>query len=120
VYQRLTDPEQFIREAARLYRDGDQSTPMGEIILLDRNDIDLDRGRIRIRRLKGGLSGERNLLPLLCQYLTSRRDKEEALFVGLQGSSKREESRISSASTHPKPAFHLTAAMSPLGRRLRP
>jgi integrase len=32
---------------------------VGEIVLLDRDDIDLERGRIRIRRLKGGLSGER-------------------------------------------------------------
>jgi integrase len=62
---------------------------VGEIVLLDRNDIDLERGRIRIRRLKGGLSGERpifqNLIPLLRQYLESRKDEEEALFVGLQG-----------------------------------
>jgi integrase len=27
---------------------------VGEIVLLDRDDIDLERGRIRIRRLKGG------------------------------------------------------------------
>jgi integrase len=62
---------------------------VGEVVLLDRNNIDLERGRIRIRRLKGGLSGERpifrNLLPLLRQYLESRRDKESALFVGLRG-----------------------------------
>src|SRR5438309_12107091 len=62
---------------------------VGEISLLDRNDVDLERGRIRIRRLKGGLSGERpifrTLLPLLQQYLESRRDIEKAVFVGRQG-----------------------------------
>ena len=66
---------------------------VGEIVLLDRDDIDLERGRIRIRRLKGGLSGERpifrSLLPLLRQYLESRRDKRDALFVGLQGGLKK-------------------------------
>jgi integrase len=62
---------------------------VGEIVLLDRDDIDLERGRIRIRRLKGGLSGEppifRSLLPLLRQYLESRPHRGEALFTGLQG-----------------------------------
>lgn len=62
---------------------------VGEIVLLDREDIDLERARIRIKRLKGGLSGERpifrNLLPLLRQYLENRRDHDDALFVGLQG-----------------------------------
>ena len=62
---------------------------VGDIVLLDRDDIDLERGRISIKRLKGDLSGERpifrNLLPLLRQYLESRKDHNEALFVGLQG-----------------------------------
>jgi integrase len=66
---------------------------VGEIVLLDRDDVDLERGRIRIRRLKGGLSGERpifrNLLPLVRQYLGSRRDNAEALFTGLQGRLKK-------------------------------
>jgi integrase len=66
---------------------------VGEIVLLDRNDIDLDRARIRIRRLKGGLSGERpifrNLLPLLRQHLESRTDDVDALFGGLQGRLKK-------------------------------
>jgi len=31
---------------------------VGEIVLLDRDDLDLERCRIRIPRLKGGLSGE--------------------------------------------------------------
>jgi hypothetical protein len=63
------------------------------IELLDRENIDLQRERIRIHRLKGGLSGEgsifRNLLPLLQQYLASRRDSDRALFVGRQGRLKR-------------------------------
>src|SRR5690349_8862160 len=46
---------------------------VGEVVLLDRSDIDLERQRIPIRRLKNGLSGERpifrNLLPLLRQHL---------------------------------------------------
>src|SRR5690348_7433149 len=50
-------------------------------------------GRIRIRRLKGGLSGERpifrNLLPLVRQYVESRRDNAEALFTGLRGRLKK-------------------------------
>jgi integrase len=66
---------------------------VGEIELLDREDVDLERGRIRIHRLKGGLSGERpifrNLLPLLRQYLASRTDSRRALFVGRQGRLKR-------------------------------
>jgi integrase/recombinase XerD len=66
---------------------------VGEIVLLDRDSIDLERARIRISRLKGGLSGERpifrHLLPLLRAYLDSRRDNEPAFFVGLQGRLKK-------------------------------
>src|SRR5437773_1147945 len=72
-------------------------TPMGfasrRSCCSTRDDVDLERGRMRIRRLKGGLSGERpifrNLLPLLRQYLESRRDRGEALFTGLQGRLKK-------------------------------
>lgn len=66
---------------------------VGEIVLLDRHDVDLDRGRIRIRRLKGGLPSERpifrNLLPLLRQHLDGRRDHDPALFAGRQGRVKK-------------------------------
>jgi integrase len=62
---------------------------LGELVLLDREDVDLDRTRIRIRRLKGGLSGERpifrKLLMPLRSYLESRKDLYPALFVGRQG-----------------------------------
>jgi integrase len=62
---------------------------VGEIVHLNRTDVDLERARIRIHRLKGGLSGERpifrNLIPLLRQYLEKRTDEEDALFVGLRG-----------------------------------
>jgi integrase len=62
---------------------------VGEIVRLDRDDVDLERRRIRIRRLKGGLSGERpifrNLLPLLKQHLESPGDSAKALFLGRQG-----------------------------------
>ena len=66
---------------------------VGEVVLLNRDCIDLERARIRIKRLKGGLSGERpifrNLLPLLRQYLESRTDDVDALFVGLRGRLKK-------------------------------
>jgi integrase/recombinase XerD len=62
---------------------------VGEIVILDRQDVDVERVRIRIRRLKNGLSGERpifrNVLDLLRHYLETRADGEAALFVGLQG-----------------------------------
>jgi site-specific recombinase XerC len=62
---------------------------VGEIARLDRDDVDLERGRIRIRRLKGGLSAElpifKNLLPGLGRYLEARSDTERALFAGRQG-----------------------------------
>jgi len=51
---------------------------VGEIVLLDQDDVDVERERIR--RLKGGLSRERpifrNLIPLLRHYLGNRRDDE--------------------------------------------
>lgn len=61
----------------------------GEAALLNREDVDLVRRRIRIRRLKGGLPGERPIFRSLCRllrrYLASRHDRGEALFVGRQG-----------------------------------
>jgi integrase len=61
----------------------------GEVALLNRDDVDLSRSRIRIRRLKGGIPGERpmfrNLCALVGRYLENRRDHQQALFVGRQG-----------------------------------
>jgi integrase/recombinase XerC len=87
---------------------------VGEIALLDRNDVDLERKRIRIRRLKGGLSGERpifrNLVPLLEKYLASRKDSEPALFTGRQGRLKTR--RIQTLFHH-----YSTEAALPVSRR---
>lgn len=62
---------------------------VGEIVHLDRDDVDLERRRIRIQRLKGGLSGERpifrSLLPLLKQYLESRGNSTDAPLRGPSG-----------------------------------
>jgi len=83
---------------------------VGEIVLLNRDDIDLERGRIRIRRLRDGRSGERpifrSLLPLLRQFLASRRGKGDALFTSLQGRLKKRRIQDSSASTLPRLTCH--------------
>jgi integrase len=88
---------------------------VGEIVLLNRYDVDLERRRIRIRRLKGGLSGERpifrSLLPLLRQYLESRGDSTKALFVGRQGRLKTRGSRRSSATTRARPRYQSPPAI---------
>jgi integrase len=101
---------------------------LSEIVLLDRNDVDLERGRIRIRRLKGGLSGERpifrNLLPLLRQYLESRRDNAEALFTGLPGQAQEaaDSGSLPLLRDRGRPASRSPShsCASPLGRRPRP
>jgi integrase len=62
---------------------------VSEACSLDRSDLDLDRKKIRILRAKNGIPGEkpifRSLVPLLRDYLASRRDDDPALFVGRQG-----------------------------------
>jgi integrase len=82
---------------------------VGEIVLLDRDDIDLERGRIRIRRLKGGLSGERpifrNLLPLLREYLKAEKTKKRRSSSVSGEGSRSAGYRMSSASTPPRLTF---------------
>jgi integrase len=62
---------------------------VSEACLLQREDIDLERGTIRIWRVKNGYSGEkplfRRLLAILRRYLRTRTDDNAALFVGRQG-----------------------------------
>jgi len=61
----------------------------GEVPLIQLRDVDLDRGRIYIRRLKNGVSGEKPLFRdtrrLLRAYLEERQDTGSALFTGRQG-----------------------------------
>jgi len=56
---------------------------------LDLADLDLDRNRIVIRRVKGGVSGEyplpRELRNKINTYLRERRDNDFALFTGREG-----------------------------------
>ena len=62
---------------------------VSEVCLLQREDIDLERGTIRIWRVKNGYSGEkplfRRLVAILRCYLRTRTDDNAALFVGRQG-----------------------------------
>jgi integrase len=66
---------------------------VSEATSLDRDDVDLDRQKIRILRAKNGIPGEkplfRGLVPLLRDYLASRFDADPALFVGRQGRLKK-------------------------------
>lgn len=69
-----------------LYRHGLRAS---EVELLRRGDVDLERGRIVIRRLKNGEGGEHPLasdeVRALKRYLRTRRDGDEALFRSRQG-----------------------------------
>ncbi len=62
---------------------------VSEACLLQRDDVDLERRRIRIWRVKNGNCGEkpifRRLIPVLRRYLRSRTDDDAVLFVGRQG-----------------------------------
>jgi integrase len=64
------------------YRHGLRASEIG---ILQRTDVDLKRGRITIRRLKGSLSGiyplQPDTLKLIRSYLTSRADESPYLFV---------------------------------------
>jgi len=67
---------------------------VSETTLLGLEDVSLERGRIRIRRLKSGLGGERPLLlntaMLIRAYLPERLATGTALFTGRQGNLKRQ------------------------------
>jgi len=63
---------------------------VGEVALLQREDVDLERGRIVIKRLKGGAWTEQPLFSmtarLLNRYLDGRRSSpSEPLFLGRRG-----------------------------------
>lgn len=64
------------------YRHGLRASEIG---LLNRTDIDLKRGRITIRRLKGSLSGTYPLQPdlqkIIRSYLITRKDDSPYLFI---------------------------------------
>lgn len=62
---------------------------VGEASLLDRDDLDLTRSKLTVRRLKGGTPGEKPLFRdtrrLLTRYLAQRPEAHPALFIGRQG-----------------------------------
>jgi len=64
-----------------------------EVTFLLLKDLDLARGRIRIRRTKGGDWKEyplpRDLVPALRRYLRQREDKGPHLFTGRQSNNRR-------------------------------
>ncbi len=61
--------------------------------MLEREDIDFDRARIVIRRVKGGVWTERPLFTTVCEQLTAFVDDDPtprgALFTGRAGSLKK-------------------------------
>src|SRR5260370_23505972 len=64
-----------------------------EAMMLSVEDVDLKNHRIRIRRLKNGLGGEkplwRHTAKLLPAYLRARRDARPYLFTGREGPLKK-------------------------------
>ena len=67
---------------------------VSEATLLQLDDVDLERGRIIITRIKSGLGGERplfhNTADLIRSYLDVRVPTGPALFTGRQGNLKRQ------------------------------
>ena len=67
---------------------------VSEATLLRFVDVDLERKRIFIRRVKGGIGGERPLFEtaerLLRKYLSVRLETGDGLFTGRQGSLKKQ------------------------------
>jgi len=67
---------------------------VSEATLLKLEDVDLQRKRIFIRRVKGGIGGERPLFraveSLLKRYLRKRDPRGDNLFTGKQGNLKKE------------------------------
>jgi integrase/recombinase XerD len=64
------------------YRHGLRASEIG---MLHRTDVDLKRGRITIRRLKGSLSGIYSMQPdeqkIIRSYLVTRKDESPYLFI---------------------------------------
>jgi site-specific recombinase XerD len=69
-----------------MYRHGLRAS---EVALLRRDDADLERGRLRVRRVKNGDGGEHPLaadeVRALRRYLRTRRDADPALFRSRKG-----------------------------------
>jgi type 1 fimbriae regulatory protein FimB len=67
---------------------------VSEAILLRLTDVDLEKNRINIRRIKDGISGERPLFAsaerLLRKYLKVRLDTGDGIFTGRQGDMTRQ------------------------------
>ena len=81
-----------VRDAAMfglMYRFGLRAI---EVTTLLREDVDLARGRIRIRRAKGGDAKEyplpRDLVPVLRRFLRKRHDKGPFLFTGRESNNQ--------------------------------
>ena len=75
---------------ALIYRYG---LRVSEAMLLTPKDIDYNRKKVSIRRVKNGISAERRLYPdverLLKTYLKVRKNTGSALFTGREGNLKR-------------------------------
>src|SRR5439155_25048186 len=73
-----------------MYRVGLRATEVTRLVL---EDLDLGRGRIRIRRAKGGDGKEyplpRDLVPTLRHYLRKRLDRGPFLFTGRESNNQR-------------------------------
>lgn len=71
---------------------------VGEVLLLRRADLDLARGRLLVRRLKGGAWSEQILFAgtaaMLRAHLAVRRDDSEALFPGRAGALRRRQIQL--------------------------
>ena len=90
LFSRITEPRDRALFAT-IYHYG---LRVSEATLLQVADADLERGRIRIQRLKSGLGGERplfsNTARLIQEYLPARLPTGTALFTGRQGGLKRQ------------------------------
>ena len=67
---------------------------VSEAIILKLGDVDMERERILIHRVKGGIGGQRPLFKaaqeLLRRYLAVRLDRGDGLFTGREGNLKRQ------------------------------
>lgn len=90
LFSRITEPRDRALFAT-IYHYG---LRVSEATLLQVADADLERGRIRVQRVKSGLGGERplfsNTAQLIREYLTVRLPTGSALFTGRQGNLQRQ------------------------------
>jgi site-specific recombinase XerD len=96
TYMSQDDVRALLRAARRCPRDFAMPLIMyphglraSEVALLRRDDADLERGRLRVRRVKDGDGGEHPLaadeVRVLRRYLRARRDADPALFRSRKG-----------------------------------